>query len=122
MCYVYEPASFPTAALYVQDGEAFYQKLALHQVADALLERKEIEPVRIVFLEPRDRVAEYWFNQRYESFLLEELLPFIEQNHGPTALRGLWGGIPWRNGRRLVGLETSRSFLSRRQPIGVLYC
>ncbi len=90
-CYVYEPAIFPLATIYVQDGEAFYQNLALHLVADALLERKKIKPVRIVFIEPQDRVAEYWFNQYYENFLLEEVLPFIDQKHGPTKERCLWG-------------------------------
>lgn len=91
ICYVYEPTSFPSTTLYIQDGEAFYQKLALHQVADALLERKEIKPVRLVFIDPQDRVAEYWFNQQYEKFLLEEVIPFIDHKHGSTDERCLWG-------------------------------
>ncbi len=90
-CYVYEPVFSPTATIYVQDGQAFYQKLALHQVADALLERKEIKPARLVFIEPHDRVREYWFNQRYETFILDEVIPFIDRTHGPTATRCLWG-------------------------------
>src|SRR5438270_2005600 len=32
--YVYEPSMFPSATLYIQDGEAFYQKLQFHQVAE----------------------------------------------------------------------------------------
>lgn len=90
-CYVYEPACFPLATMYVQDGQAFYEKLELHRVADALCERKEIDPVRLVFLEPDDRESDYWFNQQYETFLLEDVLPLIDQKHGPTQARGLWG-------------------------------
>jgi enterochelin esterase family protein len=105
-CIVYEPPLSPIATLYIQDGEAFYHKLMLHQVADALITQKTIYPVRLVFIEPHDRVSDYWFNVRYETFLLESVLPLIERVYGATAQRGLWGAslggmvsiwLAWRN-------------------------
>src|SRR5258708_6794816 len=89
--YVYEPALTPAATLYVHDGEAFYRNLQFHEVAEALLEQKAINPVRLVMIEPRRRKEEYWFNGRYEAFLLEEILPEIEQRYGLTVEKGSWG-------------------------------
>jgi len=75
-------------------------------VAAALLEQDAIKPVRMVLVEPKDRQAEYWFNERYEAFLLEEILPSVEHLYGATEERGLWGAslgglvsawLAWRN-------------------------
>lgn len=104
--YVYEPRSFPTATLYVHDGEAFYRKLRFHEVAEALIEQQLIKPIRLVMIEPEDRMKDYWFNQRYEDFLIEEILPEVDRQYGVTAERGLWGAsmggafsawLAWRN-------------------------
>ena len=104
--YVYEPNLPPVATLYVQDGEGYYEKLCFHEVVEALLEREEIQPVRLVMIEPQDREKEYWFNERYESFLLGEILPEVDQRYGATEERGLWGAslggmvsawLAWRN-------------------------
>ncbi len=104
--YVYEPHSFPTATLYVHDGEAFHRKLRFHEVAEALVEQKLIEPVRLVMIEPQDRMKDYWFNQMYEEFLIEEILPEVDHHYGSTTERGLWGAsmggavsawLAWRN-------------------------
>ncbi|HTI15389.1 MAG TPA: alpha/beta hydrolase-fold protein [Dictyobacter sp.] len=90
-CYLYEPCVPPQMTLYVQDGEAYYQRLRFHEVVDALLEQGAILPVRLVMLEPHDRVREYWFNHAYEAFLLDEVMPHIAQRFGVTAQNGLWG-------------------------------
>ncbi|MBV9689138.1 MAG: esterase family protein [Ktedonobacteraceae bacterium] len=104
--YVYEPPTPSVATLYVQDGEAFYHKLQLHEVVDALLEQEVIRPICLVLLEPHARTSEYWFNERYEAFLLEEMLPTVERFYGVTPERGLWGAslgglvsawLAWRN-------------------------
>ncbi|QBD76099.1 esterase family protein [Ktedonosporobacter rubrisoli] len=117
MCYVYEPAESPTATLFVQDGAAFYHKLQFQLVAEALLERKIISPVRLVMLEPDEREKEYWLNERYEHFLLQEVLPWINGQYGETARKGLWGAslggltaawLAWKNPQlfTLVGCQS----------------
>lgn len=104
--YVYEPTPFPAVTIYVHDGEAYYRKLRFHEVAEALLEQGVIHPVRLVMIEPEDRHSEYWFNERYEAFLLEEVLPEVEHRYGVASERGLWGAslgglvstwLAWRN-------------------------
>jgi len=104
--YVYEPSAAPAATLYVHDGEGFYRKLQFHEVAEALLEQGAIRPVRLVMIEPHDRTSDYWFNERYETLLLREILPEVDRRYGATAERGLWGAslgglvsawLAWRN-------------------------
>jgi len=89
--YVYEPDQKPVATLYVQDGVAYYRTARFNDLAQGLLECSDIEAVRIVFIEPEDRRVEYWFNERYEQFVLGEILPAIETHYGKTEQRGLWG-------------------------------
>ncbi len=48
--YIYEPYLPPVATLYVHDGEGYYRKLCFHEVAEALLEQGEIQPVRLVMI------------------------------------------------------------------------
>jgi enterochelin esterase-like enzyme len=103
---VYEPVLSLSATLFVHDGEAFYLKLQFHQVAEALIEQELIKPVRLVFIEPHIRELEYWFNECYEAFLLEEILPSVDRHYSPTVERGLWGAslgglvsawLAWKN-------------------------
>lgn len=89
--YVYEPSKPPTATLFIQDGVAYYRTAKFGDVAQGLLELNEIQPIRMVFIEPDDRRAEYWFSERYEQFLLEEIKPTVENQYGPTRQNGLWG-------------------------------
>jgi enterochelin esterase-like enzyme len=104
--YVYDPPGSASATLYVQDGEAFYGTVRFHEIAEALLEHEVIVPVRLVFIEPHDRHADYWFNERYEAFLLEAVLPAVDRRYGTTRERGLWGAslgglvsawLAWKN-------------------------
>jgi len=60
-------------------------------VVEALIERHMIQPVRLVMIEPENRTAEYWLSERHETFLLQEIVPTVEQTYGKTDERGLWG-------------------------------
>ncbi|TBH21902.1 alpha/beta hydrolase [Thermus thermamylovorans] len=80
--YVAGTGPSPKATLAVQDGVAFYRTGGLHRVARALLERGEIPPVRLVFVEPLDRDREYRFSEAYEAEFHRVLLE-VERLYGP---------------------------------------
>lgn len=91
---VYTPQGYEGAALplvVVQDGVAFYRLGRVHLVAEALLAEGAIRPARFVFVEPRDRQAEYGFAPAYRRFLLEELLPLMDRDYPATGER-VWLG------------------------------
>ncbi|GIW35663.1 alpha/beta hydrolase-fold protein [Meiothermus sp.] len=89
--YVFDPQAPAQATLYVHDGVAYYRTARLAEVAQGLCELEEIQPVRIVFIEPENRRKEYWFDPNYEEHVLNEIIPAVESHYGPTPERGLMG-------------------------------
>ncbi|GEM88036.1 alpha/beta hydrolase [Meiothermus granaticius] len=89
--YVYQPSRPAQTTLYIHDGVAYFRTAKFAEIAEALSQRNELRPVRMVFVEPDNRREEYWFSLRYEAYLLDEVLPEVERNYGPTPERGLWG-------------------------------
>ncbi len=77
----YTPAGHENAelpAVYVQDGVAYYRTGRLADVLEALLADSLVRPAHLVFVEPTDRSREYRYNPDYRRFIVEELVPFIE--------------------------------------------
>lgn len=91
---LYTPAGSNGAALplvVAQDGVTFQRVGRLAAVLEALLERGEAEPARLLMIEPTDRLSEYAFNDAYSDFVLKELIPQVTEAH-PTAPRRVWLG------------------------------
>jgi enterochelin esterase-like enzyme len=91
---VYTPKDYETQALpvvYVQDGVAYYRIAKLAEVLEQLLQENVIRPAHLVFIEPIDRLIDYRFNPNYRSFMVEELLPFIEKEIQTTSERIVMG-------------------------------
>ena len=56
--------------LYVQDGTEYMRPRAgAIQVADKLIEQKKVAPFIIVFVDPVDRMKEYWADDRFADFM-----------------------------------------------------
>lgn len=75
---IYTPAGHGTGPLplvLVQDGPAFQRIGHLPRVLDALLAAGRVAPARLLFIEPADRTNEYMWNDAYQQFVLDELLP-----------------------------------------------
>lgn len=93
--YVYTPPGFDGVAelpiFYVQDGVAFYRTGKLADLLDKALGQGLVRPAALVFLEPGDRAAEYYLNDAYLDFLLQEVLPRVEGERASPKERGLWG-------------------------------
>ena len=86
---VYTPEGHggPLPTILVQDGTAYMRVANLPAVLEALVRAGAAAPARLVLVEPVDRQREYGFDEAYRSFVLEEVLPRVEQAYGePTAL------------------------------------
>lgn len=62
-------------AILFQDGKAYHGWGRAPQVLDRLVARGEVPPAHLLFVPPVERTAEYFFNEAYRRFLLEEFLP-----------------------------------------------
>ena len=89
----YTPAGHDEAlpCIYIQDGVAYYRIAQLPETLEILLERDEVRPAQLVFLEPLDRTSEYRYNPKYRDFMTEEVVPLIETELNTTDERLLMG-------------------------------
>lgn len=93
---VYTPAGFDGSlpTILVQDGTAYLRIARLPAVLEALVADGEAGPARMVMIEPSERVSEYGFNEAYRSFVIEEVLPRVESEHGePSGLLALGASL-----------------------------
>jgi enterochelin esterase-like enzyme len=91
--YVYLPAVYSVngrrfAAVYVHDGGEYLQRAKMATVLDNLIAKGDIPPLISVMVDPVDRMTEYWANDRYLTFLAEELVPEIDKRYRTVADRG----------------------------------
>ena len=91
---IYSPPGMAEKALphiIFQDGKAYFGWGKVPQVLDRLLAAGQVGPAHLIFVPPKSRTREYAFNADYRRFLLEELLPFVENRVPCDGRRAVWG-------------------------------
>lgn len=91
---VYSPAGMartPLPHILFQDGKAYFGWGRMPQVLDSMLAAERIGPAHLVFVPPVQRTAEYAFNPQYHDFLLQEVLPLVEDRVPCDGRRVAWG-------------------------------
>ena len=106
---VYTPAGYSGERLQqivFQDGKAYYGWGKAPQIFDGLLKAGQCLPAHLIFIPPTDRSIEYHFNDTYMAFIVEELLPTLEEIAPCDGRRCAWGAsmggfcsaeLAWRN-------------------------
>jgi enterochelin esterase-like enzyme len=86
--------------LYLQDGSDYINRAKSVRIEQNLLKAGKLQPFIIVFLDPKDRMKEYWANDDYAKFLAEEVVPVIDSKYktiknrdGRAVLGASLGGI-----------------------------
>ena len=85
-------ASLPV--LYVQDGSDYIDRARAIQIQYNLVAARKVKPFIMVFIDPKDRMKEYWANDSWANFVANEVVPEIDK-HFKT--------IRTRDGRALLG-------------------
>ncbi|MEO6589595.1 MAG: alpha/beta hydrolase-fold protein, partial [Pyrinomonadaceae bacterium] len=80
--------------LYLQDGNDYIKRGKAIQVQQNLVKANKIKPFIMVFLDPKDRMKEYWGNDDYAKFVAEEVVPAIDAKYKT---------IKSRDGRAIMG-------------------
>ncbi len=94
---VYAPNVAPKHSLpvlYAQDGGVYQSKARAVEIQNNLVKAGKIKPFIIVFLDPKDRMKEYWANDDYARFLATEVVPAIDAKYDT---------IKNRDGRAILG-------------------
>lgn len=95
-----ENKSYPT--LYVTDGHGYKNDGKMPEIVDRLIANGKIQPIIIIFVDPRDpdnlqknrRNYEFLCNPKYVEFYKQELIPTIDQKFSTDAsqkTRGVLG-------------------------------
>ncbi len=95
---VYLPARFRQTRHYpllvVHDGDDFLRFTGLKTVLDNLIHRLEIPPMVVALTQSSNRLHEYAADDRHAAFLVEDLVPTLEEHYplqAHPAGRGLLG-------------------------------
>ena len=82
---IYLPAGFSPdqsySSLVVHDGRDYVQFSDLRTVLDNLIHRGEIEPLVVALTTPHDRLHEYAGDPRHAQFLVDEVMPLLQQDY-----------------------------------------
>lgn len=82
--------------LYLQDGSEFIARAKAINVLENLVTAKKVEPFMIVFIDPQDRMKEYWANDDWADFMALEVVPAVENKYFSAIKTG-------RENRALLG-------------------
>ncbi len=95
---VYLPARYRETRRYpllvVHDGEDFLRFAGLKIILDNLIHRLEIPPLVAVLTQSPNRMSEYADDENHAKFIVEELIPIMEERYslvGVPAARGIMG-------------------------------
>ncbi len=82
---VYLPARFRKTRHYpllvVHDGMDYVRYASLRTVLDNLIHRLEIPPMIVALTQASDRLSEYGANPDHANFLVESVLPFLDERY-----------------------------------------
>jgi enterochelin esterase-like enzyme len=99
--WVYTPPGYETSGLVypmliMQDGQWAAGPLQVPQIADTLIKHAQMEPTVIAMIQSgnqQERLHEYLISDRYYSFTMLELLPFIQTQYRIDATNLGIGGV-----------------------------
>jgi enterochelin esterase family protein len=96
---VYLPPGYENSAtrfpvMYVQDGSQYFDAAKATVQQENLVRAGRLKPFVMVFLDPGDRMKEYWASDDYARFLAEEVVPAVDSAFRTVrdrSGRAVWG-------------------------------
>ena len=73
--------------LYMQDGSQFIALGRAAETADRMIAEGRLEPFIIVFVDPVDRMKEYWADDRFADWMARTLVPLVDSRYRTRAER-----------------------------------
>lgn len=77
----YDPQNQAYPVIYVHDGTEYITLGSMDNVLDYCIEHHICEPVVAVFVDPVDRMDEYWRNDAFMEMFVTELIPWVEDQY-----------------------------------------
>ncbi len=92
MVQVYLPPGYKESrslypVLYAQDGTQSIELGRAAETADRMIAEGKLEPFIIVFIDPLDRMKEYWADDRFADWMSGTLVPLVDSRYRTRASR-----------------------------------
>jgi enterochelin esterase family protein len=89
---VYLPPGYARGAarypvLYMQDGTQFVELGRAAETAERMIAEGKVAPFIIVFVDPVDRMKEYWMSDRFADWMARTLVPLVDGRYRTRATR-----------------------------------
>jgi enterochelin esterase family protein len=73
--------------LYMQDGSQAIELGRAAEIADRMIAEGKVEPFVIVFIDPLDRMKEYWADDAFADWMARTLVPLVDSRYRTRASR-----------------------------------
>jgi enterochelin esterase-like enzyme len=73
--------------LYAQDGTDSVVLGRAAETADRMISERKLDPFIIVFIDPIDRMKEYWADDRFADWMARSLVPLVDSRYRTRATR-----------------------------------
>jgi enterochelin esterase family protein len=90
----YAEGSARYPVLYLQDGSNYLALGRAAETADRLVAEGKLAPFIIIFIDPVERMKEYWADDRFADWMARSLVPLVDSRYRTRATR---------EGRALMG-------------------
>jgi glucoamylase len=84
----------PQRVMYIHDGGDYVKRAKAVEVWSNLVAEKRVRPFIMVFLDPKNRMKEYWANDQWADFVANEVAPEIDRRYST---------VKDRDGRAVIG-------------------
>lgn len=83
--YAQGSARYPV--LYMQDGTQFVKLGRAAETADRMISEGKVEPFIVVFIDPVERMKEYFADDRFADWMAQTLVPLVDSRYRTRAAR-----------------------------------
>jgi glucan 1,4-alpha-glucosidase len=83
----YDKASARYPVLYMQDGSQFIELGRAVETADRMITEGRLAPFIIVFVDPVERMKEYWADDGFADWMAHDLVPLVDSRYRTRAER-----------------------------------
>jgi len=88
------PQAAPASPLLIfLDGSDYINRGSAQIILDNLIADRRIPAVNAVFIDPVNRMHEFWLNEQFLSKLFNELLPYLKRTYNLSPLKMGMGGV-----------------------------
>lgn len=110
--YSHDSATASSPLIVFNDGSDYINFAQAPVILDNLIRDKKIPVVNALFIDPADRMKEYWMDENFAILLFSEILPFVKKEYRINPENTYLGGVSLGAVASYYALKNHRSELA----------